>query len=175
MGKISATQTFATNHLCHMTPQCTALKKKAILSGAPDFGAMKAFLAVLNLPEEQPVEFALAILYDMLREDSSCCSIFEDLLRDNYGLFKLLSGVLLRKSEPKNEFISDKAAWLLSAVMGTAPKFFEESEVKQFLALAEGGACSELGRLDAIVNILKAGSFRKLVIQNTKFADLDFK
>jgi len=81
---------------------------------------------------------------------------------------------LARKAEPRNEFISDKAAWLLSAVMGNAPKFFNEGEVTTLLSVTEGGACSELGRLDVIVNVLKASSFRTLVIANTKITDLSF-
>merc|ERR1719343_600996 len=106
---------------------------------------MKAFLSVLTSQDESAAEYSLAMLYDMLREDSSFYGVFEDLLKEQFGFHRLMMDVLGRRGDPKNEFISDKAAWLLSAVIGNSPRSFSENEVKAFLSATEGGACSEHG------------------------------
>merc|ERR1719512_556758 len=55
--------------------------------------------------------------------------------------------------------------------MGNSPKFFSENEVKELLSSSK--ACrTELGKLDAVANLVKAAAFRKLVIADKSLMDL---
>jgi len=110
------------------------------------------------------VQWILTLLYDMLREDSSCFSVFEEALKGQVNFFKPLMAVLQRQAV--DQYIADKAAWLLTAVIGNVPRFFSEQDVKavvEALQRPSSPVCSDLGIVEAIVNLLKTDSFRVAV------------
>lgn len=138
--------------------------KKAVLVSEP--GYIKASLSALSVPDDKPVQWVLTLLYDMLREDSSCFSIFEQALKQPIGFHSTLVSVLQRAKV--DQYIADKAAWILSAVIGNVPGAFTNGEVVQVVTALQrpGTQCSEVGILDALVNMMKSDSFRKLVWQS---------
>jgi V-type H+-transporting ATPase subunit H len=59
--------------------------------------------------------------------------------------------------------VANKAAWILSSLIGHIPGQFTESQVSHVLTAIQVSDCSEIGNLDAIVNLLKADTFRSIV------------
>jgi len=91
----------------------------------------------------------------MLREDSSCYSVFDAALKKGPKLYTGLVGCL--SSSVDDFYVKDKAAWLLTAIMGSLPAYFSGKEVYEVLGLLKPDhTCSEQGSLAAIANILKA-------------------
>jgi len=117
-------------------------------------------------------EFALATVYDLLRADGSVYTVFEDVMRKLDVYSQCLAAVKAQQSV----FSADKAAYVLSALMGNVPAAFSEKQVEGFLDVlrAVSCGCSEQGQLDAVVNVLKAKEFRKLVTSNASFVSLAF-
>jgi len=157
--KYDATRNQAT-HLRHIEAEVPALKNKMIIQS--DIQVLQAAMDALTIQEERPVQWILTLLYDMLREDSSCFGVFEEALKQQVGFYKPLLAVLERQNV--DQYIADKAAWLLSAVMGNVPRFFSEQDVEAVITtLHQQPVCSDLGILEAVVNILKSDSFRVAV------------
>jgi len=158
--KYDATRSQA-GHLRLIEANVPALKNKMILQG--DVQILKGAMDALAIPEVKAVQWILTLLYDMLREDSSCFSIFEEALKQQINLYKPLLDVLERQQV--DQYVADKAAWLLTAIIGNVPRFFNEQDVKGVITTLQrsNAVCSELGILEAIVNILKSDSFRVAV------------
>lgn len=148
----------------HLEAGVPAMKTKFILQG--NFSLIQALLDGLACQEDKPVQWILTLLYDMLREDSSCYQIFEEALKMKLNLHQALVAVMQKR---KGElYITDKASWLLSAVMGHVPRLFTDGQVTSFLqtllAIAEKpGSDLAVGTLEAIVNLLKSDMFRSAV------------
>eukprot|EP00420_Gonyaulax_spinifera_P033575 CAMPEP_0197882130 /NCGR_PEP_ID=MMETSP1439-20131203/9380_1 /TAXON_ID=66791 /ORGANISM="Gonyaulax spinifera, Strain CCMP409" /LENGTH=446 /DNA_ID=CAMNT_0043501773 /DNA_START=63 /DNA_END=1403 /DNA_ORIENTATION=+ len=125
---------------------------------------MQCLMDVVTTQDERLTQWILTLLYDMLREDSSCFSLFEDVLRQQGSVSQPLRSLLSRQK--LDAYTADKAAWLLSAIIGQAPGCFSQQEVegllKQLLEPKEP-LCTELGVLEAITNLLKSDTFRGLV------------
>jgi V-type H+-transporting ATPase subunit H len=64
--------------------------------------------------------------------------------------------------------VSDKAAWILSALVGHLPGFFTDNQVNHVLTTVQVSTCSELGIMEAIVNLLKADQFRSCIWSPSK-------
>jgi len=154
---------------------------KEVINGAPDtlFYCMKAVSVLLSEGgEEKPVLWILTMLYDALREDSSLYSCFEDALKrdERTVIYTSLHGIVdkFSKAKPNNAqsvYVRDQAAWLLSAIMGYLPQYFqsrEHAQVDVFLgSLLESsepaGTEAAVGTLEAIGNLLKSDALRKIV------------
>jgi len=134
--------------------QGSAADKKAALASNPSI--LRALVDSFGA-DEKTAQWSLAVLYDLLRSDGSCFSLFED-----PSAPKIYTQTLGAVRSARNVFIADKAAWLLSGVIGNAPKGFSSGEVQGFLDALRGSACSEQGALDAVVNVLKSNEFRSL-------------
>jgi len=117
----------------------------------------------LAVKEPMLVQWILTLLYDMLREDASCYSVFEDAMKQQIDFYKPLLDLL--QIQAQDQYIADKSAWLLSAVIGHAPRFFSSQDVLAFFKVVQGPntTCSSMGILDAIVNALKADVFRNAI------------
>mmetsp|Transcript_94096 Transcript_94096/g.263385 ORF Transcript_94096/g.263385 Transcript_94096/m.263385 type:complete len:440 (-) Transcript_94096:192-1511(-) len=134
-----------------------AVKKKTMMQG--DTKILKAALEALSAQEEKVVQWVLVILYDMLREDASSFGAFETALKEQVDVMKPLMSVL--KSPRAVSFSADKAAWVLTSVIGQWPRFFAEQDVAAVVAAVQApNVCSDLGMLEAIVNLLKTAKFR---------------
>merc|ERR1712232_144065 len=71
---------------------------------------------------------------------------------------------LLKSKCGQNFYVADKAAWILSAVIGHLPRYFTESDVKTALTkITSDSGCTDLGKLEAITNFLKSDKFRSFV------------
>jgi len=137
-----------------------ALKKKTIISG--DLNILKALFSLMSSQEEKLVEWILVILYDMLREDSSCFANFVKVLQQQVDIKGPLMSILT--SQRADSFCADKAAWLLTSLIGQSPRFFDEQDVKSVVeAVQRPNVCSDLGVLEAIVNLLKTQEFRAVI------------
>jgi len=66
----------------------------------------------------------------------------------------------------------DKVAWLHSALIGHLSDRFSEQEVKDFVGSLNGSACSKLGKVEAITNLLKSTSFRGVVWKEKVVQDI---
>jgi V-type H+-transporting ATPase subunit H len=127
---------------------------------------VEACMAAVGLKDDPaPLQYILTIVYDMLREDGNCFSLFEDALRAGCTVFKPMISLLEKgSSDPQWAYVADKGAWLLSSLMSHMPKYFAEDDVKSLVSvLTSGSSCTELGVLEAITNLLKAESFRVVV------------
>lgn len=146
----------------------TADEQKAALAGNP--ALLKALVDGLTA-DERSVQFSLAVLYDLLRSDGSCFSLFEKNLAQLNFYRQAMTAV-----RANSVFVADKAAWLLSGVIGNVPMGFSASDVQAFLDVLSGSGFSgsEQGKLDAVVNVLKASSFKGLVLKTPSFMDMGF-
>lgn len=134
-----------------------AMKTKALLIGNPNlFGAA---LDALSLKEPLPVRWILGLLYDMLRADSSCFSVFDAALKNKQPVAIVLSALIGNA----NGSISDTALWLVSAIMGQCPSWFTQAEVLCLVEKLEDTDCSDLAKLEAVTNVLKNDVFRATV------------
>jgi len=138
-----------------------AIKKKMIISH--DLAILPAMMNALSVKEEKLVQWVLTLLYDMLREDSSCFSVFEAAMKQQVDFHKALSTLVTRQGV--DQYSVDKTAWLLSAVMGHCPRFFSPQAVAEFIKTVQDSntPCSPMGVLDVIVNALKADCFRHAI------------
>jgi len=126
-------------------------------------GTATACMAVLAIKDDaSPLQYILTVLYDMLREDGSCYGLFDDALKDGCNIYKPVMAMLERSREKNGDaYAADKGAWLLSAIIGHSPKYFSQQDVKLFVSLLmTGTACTELGVLEAVANLLKSEAFR---------------
>lgn len=142
--------------------QGDAKKNKDIL----EQGGIKACFAVLAIREDPaPLRYVLTIVFNTLREDSSCYKFLESSLKSGFDMEKPLNEVLQRPGV--DPYVADKSAWLLSSLMGHFPRFFNQGQVLalvQNLLMNQG--CTEQGVLDAITNILKCEGYRVPVFQH---------
>jgi len=139
----------------------TALETKALLLRSP--AVLKAaFEALSSGTAEKAMQWILTLFYDMLRDDSSCVVVFEEAMKAKVDVFGKLVAVL--KSD-MGSYTKDKAAWVLSSVIGFLPQFFSQSDVAAVTAVvcSRYSQCSPLGALEAICNLLKADHFRAFV------------
>eukprot|EP00441_Pelagodinium_beii_P038102 CAMPEP_0197650754 /NCGR_PEP_ID=MMETSP1338-20131121/31135_1 /TAXON_ID=43686 ORGANISM="Pelagodinium beii, Strain RCC1491" /NCGR_SAMPLE_ID=MMETSP1338 /ASSEMBLY_ACC=CAM_ASM_000754 /LENGTH=440 /DNA_ID=CAMNT_0043225227 /DNA_START=53 /DNA_END=1375 /DNA_ORIENTATION=+ len=147
-----------------------AIKNKSMIQG--HIHVLQACMNALSMQDQKPVQWLLTLFYDMLREDSSCYSIFEEGFKNRIDVYKPMISLL---SKSGDTYSADKVAWILSAVMSHVPHSFSEADVKNFLASLLGGACSELGQLEAITNLLKCDEFRTLVWSQQGVSDRIFR
>jgi V-type H+-transporting ATPase subunit H len=150
--------------------ETSACELKAIMQG--DLSILVALIENLgtigsDLEGVTVSQWTLTLLYNMLREDSSCFGLYEDMLKspNSQSTFKNTLMTMLRKQDV-DRYVADKGAWLLSAVMGNASVCFENADVILLVESimekkAEGP--SPLGTLDALTNLLKSAKFRKIV------------
>jgi len=140
----------------------SASKTKCVMLGSMEI--FDVCMAVFQAPEVEPVQWMLALFYELLREDSSSYQIFENGLK-RVKFYEPLMAILTRQPVPE-QYLADKASWLLSTVICHCPSFFTEQQVSAFLKACLDGpakACSQLGELDMITNLLKSDAFRRVV------------
>jgi len=142
----------------------SAAGKKIIIDRDPSI--LDAALDALAITEDAPVQWILTVLFDMLRDDSCSYDCLEDVLhkpQTQQHFNQALMGLLKRKAS--DQYIADKAAWILTAMIGNSPKLFKESQVKAVMTelLDVSTSCSELGTVEGFANLLKAGAYRKMI------------
>jgi len=137
--------------------------------------SIKACMAAMAITDDAaPLQYILTLLCDMLREDGSCYTTFEEALKNGCSIYRPIMALLERKTG--DTYVTDKAAWLLSAIIGHMPKFFSEEEVKGLLdLLLTRSSGSELGVLEAVTNLLKTETFRATVWSQAAVQALVFK
>lgn len=135
-----------------------AIKNKALIQG--NIAVLQTSMNALSMQDEKPIQYLLTLFYDLLREDSSSYSIFEEGIKNQIHVYKPLAALISRAGV--DSYSADKAAWLLSAVMCHLPRTVTEEQVSSFLdaLLDPKSAVTELGALEAITNLLKSDSFR---------------
>eukprot|EP00931_Biecheleriopsis_adriatica_P088057 TRINITY_DN62448_c0_g1_i1.p1 TRINITY_DN62448_c0_g1~~TRINITY_DN62448_c0_g1_i1.p1 ORF type:complete len:469 (+),score=115.28 TRINITY_DN62448_c0_g1_i1:72-1409(+) len=149
-----------------------AIKNKSLIQS--HIQVLQSLMNALQIQDEKPVQWILTLFYDMLREDSSSYCIFEEAAKNQINVFKPLMSVLQKPG--MDTYSTDKAAWLLSAVIGHVPGSFSQADVTGLLdSLRTPARCSELGQLEAVVNLLKSDTFRKLVWSTQGVPDMIFK
>lgn len=115
----------------------------------------------LAVDDEKAVQWMVTLLCDMLREDSMSYGVFEDAARNGINIFDPF--VNLVKKANRDFYVADRALWVLSALMGHLQSTFEASQVEALVGLMTNKTCSELGRLEAITNLLKSDLYRAAV------------
>mmetsp|Transcript_2434 Transcript_2434/g.5221 ORF Transcript_2434/g.5221 Transcript_2434/m.5221 type:complete len:450 (+) Transcript_2434:126-1475(+) len=152
----------------------TTADNKSTLQSNP--AALDACLSALTITDVKPVQYMLTVLYDMVREDSSCYSIYDAALASGIRVDQSLMDLMARTGDT---YTCDKAAWMLSAIIGHAPQYFSETQVTGVVAAVlqkkMSGLCSELGTLEALTNLMKADAFRKLVWEHQNVPDTVFR
>jgi len=123
---------------------------------------LSACMKAVGVTEDvTPARWILTLICDMLREDSSCFGLFENV--SPAGPLMLTVPLLTAiQRQGADQYVADRAAWLLSAVIGHSPTNFKQQQVQDFLdlILRQNQTCSEVGVLDAAVNVMKANVFR---------------
>lgn len=123
-----------------------------------------ALVAVLRLEADvHPAQYALTILYEVVRENSSryetmCAALAGTTV---YGDF-----LQILERHGVDTYTGDRAAFMLSGFMCRARTHaFSEDEVKYFVQSLTNNKfpVTESGRLDALVNIVKIDRWRPLV------------
>jgi len=138
----------------------------------------KACMGVMGITNDAaPLQYILTVLCDMVREDGSCYSVFEEALKNGCNIYKPLLGPLERKNTDADwACVADKSAWLLSSLISHMPRHFSQEDVKGFLSLLlADSALSELGVLETVTNLLKAETFRALVWSQPSVPSIIFK
>jgi V-type H+-transporting ATPase subunit H len=147
-----------------------AMKNKALIQG--NIAVLQSSMNALSMQDEKPMQYLLTLFYDLLREDSSSYSIFEEGVKNQINVYKPLAALISRAGV--DSYSADKAAWLLSAVMCHLPRTVTEDQVSSFLdaLLDPKSTVTELGVLEAITNLLKSDAFRRLTWAHKGVADL---
>lgn len=159
-------------HLKLIELEGPVLVNKAIMAG--NMAVVQGFMDGLMIQDDQPKQWILTLFFDMLREDSSCFVLFEDALKSQMRFYKPLMALLGKAN--LDAYIADKAAWLLTAVIGHVPRFFEKEDVGAALGLLmQTGGCTKLGVLEAITNLLKSDEFRGQVWTHPGVTERIFK
>eukprot|EP00933_Yihiella_yeosuensis_P053782 TRINITY_DN52076_c0_g1_i1.p1 TRINITY_DN52076_c0_g1~~TRINITY_DN52076_c0_g1_i1.p1 ORF type:complete len:445 (-),score=106.94 TRINITY_DN52076_c0_g1_i1:174-1508(-) len=137
-----------------------AVKNKALIQG--NISVLQACMNALSMPDDKPVQWLLTLFYDMLREDGSAYSLFEEGDKSQINVYKPLMDLVTKPGV--DSYTADKAAWLLSAVISHVPRGFTQDQVMAFLkASLDSRQCTELGVIEAITNLLKNDEFRAAV------------
>jgi len=142
----------------------TALQKKDYFVGDPEL--FQACLDALGVDKPEAAQWMVTFVYDMLREDNSTFDVFEDILHKSSKQKDafLISLTTIMVKHNADRYVADRCAWILTAVIGNSPKVFTDKEVQSVVGKFEGQTtCTELGILEALCNLLKAGDFRPLV------------
>jgi len=158
---VASRPSFSNASLNNLDATATAQAKKAMLQADANL-LPSAIATIATLSDEKPLQFLLTYFYDMLRDDSSTYCVFEDDLKKASNFY----GSLLKSFQgAKDKYSADKAAWLLTAVIGNIPSAFTVKEAQEVATVLQrsDSPCSELGALDALVNLLKADAFRKTI------------
>lgn len=147
----------------------TITTEKAILAG--NQGMIVAYMEVIrgisasgkggSSDDEMTFLWILSLIYNMLREDSSCYSLFEPMLRDGKFPFGQTLLDIIRTAD-HGAIAVNQAAWIYSAMVGNLPTYFKEQHVTDLVAALDDNM-SDLGKLEALVNLLKSSHFRGLV------------
>jgi len=142
--------------------KASPVETKTLLLGKP-FVLKAAFEAVDTSVDEGAVQWILTVFYDMLRADASCFAVFEEALKTNNDLKAKLLAVL--QAGNFKTYTKDKAAWVLSAVIGYLPQYFSQNDITELTSVVCSAycQCSHLGALEAVCNLLKADFFRLFV------------
>jgi V-type H+-transporting ATPase subunit H len=134
---------------------------------------MVSAMSALKCKEEKPVQWMLTLFYDAMREDGSTYVAFEDAFKKNVSIKAPLMDVFNRTE--LDPYTADKAAWLFSSLVVNVPRFFEVADVEKFLdTILSNGSISDLGKLEAITNVLKGDAFRALVYSKPGIHELVF-
>mmetsp|Transcript_74473 Transcript_74473/g.130186 ORF Transcript_74473/g.130186 Transcript_74473/m.130186 type:complete len:445 (-) Transcript_74473:171-1505(-) len=120
-------------------------------------------MVAMTVTDDSALAYVLTALYNMLREDSSCYKIFEDAVKSGTDMTPMCD---LLKRPRLSKYVADKAAWVLSAVMAHQPRSFDMGKVSDFVKIVEGSDCNELGKVEAITNLLKCASYRVAIFKN---------
>jgi len=123
---------------------------------------LKACIQATAIRSDQTArQVALLFLYDAFREDSSLYSQCEGVLRqpDGHGFFRKHLEPNLTQPDP---FSADKAAWILSSIMTNCSYHYTKEDARVVLdrIFSKECKCSNLGKLEATCNLLKAVDFR---------------
>jgi len=149
--------------LGQVAPGHTLKTKEAIQKGPEILEACMLVLSMSAGDEAtlQALQYTLTLLLDLLREDSSCFSNFEQAFRTK----KLRVDVLQQLMKHDNWYVADKAAWLLTVLIGHAQQYFSQEFVQDVCAnlLDTPSKRTELGNLEAITNLLKSERYRVFV------------
>lgn len=169
----SETRSFA-SLLGQVSANTPASELKAAIKREPQI--LQACMQAMQISDSQPMQYVLTILFDLLREDSSCFGLFADALRNKVDFWKPFTALLQNKNV--DPYVADKASYLLTAIMCHSPSYFNEDDVNHVCNLlcgANKGRTSEIGTLDAITNLLKLDEYRALVFNKMEVSTCVFR
>jgi|EP00927_Polykrikos_kofoidii_P059813 V-type H+-transporting ATPase subunit H len=127
---------------------------------------VQACMDALTVDDEKAVQWIVTLLCDMLREDSMSYGVFEDASQSGVNIFQPFFNLVNKKTSGSDFYSADRAVWILSALMGHMQTGFEFGQVEALVVLMTNKSlptCSELGRLEAITNLLKSDTYRASV------------
>jgi V-type H+-transporting ATPase subunit H len=132
--------------------------------------------AVVNAAKSQGAGWLYSFLYDKLRSELGLMDCFDEFLKDNKASLqnmnlKSVGGATLADKVAA----SDKVAWLHSAMIGHLSDRFTEQDVTDFVDSLKGSQCSDLGKVEAITNLLKSTSFRGMVWKRPGVEEIIYK
>lgn len=114
----------------------------------------------------EPQQYLFTILVDLLREDASCYNVFAKAFEETLapsGFYKDMLALLMKRD--CDQYVADKVAYLLTAIVGHFPQHFNASHVTDIVQYICGAGVrtTDVGALSAITNLLKSDQFRQLV------------
>jgi V-type H+-transporting ATPase subunit H len=126
----------------------------------PNADALQALIKTAGSKVKQSdyTMYAMSGIYNVLRSDPTLFEKFDSPL-----------GVIQRGQGIKDDLtlagrsaeVASKVAWFHSALIGHLPDHFQADDVTAFASALAEGKCTDLGNLEAIVNVLKAPQFRE--------------
>eukprot|EP00406_Dinophysis_acuminata_P008109 CAMPEP_0179236656 /NCGR_PEP_ID=MMETSP0797-20121207/14039_1 /TAXON_ID=47934 /ORGANISM="Dinophysis acuminata, Strain DAEP01" /LENGTH=442 /DNA_ID=CAMNT_0020943917 /DNA_START=55 /DNA_END=1384 /DNA_ORIENTATION=+ len=152
----------------------SVLKTKAYIQD--NMTMLKSCMELLKTEADpNPTKWILTLFHDMLREDSSCFSLFESALQNQIPITVPLNVVLGRDTQAHVRPGQGGLAALRDHRADA--KYFSEQDVTSLLSmvLAPSSPCSELGVLDTLTNLLKSHAFRRLVWKHEGAPECIFK
>jgi len=125
-----------------------------------------------NLHNDDGQRYVLMQLHEGCRADSSCYNLLVKQAPNN--LVDNISQLLKRAN--LDEYVANKAAYLLTAIMSHGGSFQYQGDLDKVMgALFDGAKLSEQGVVDAVANLLKCDQFRKTVWDEQKAKSAIFK
>jgi len=159
-------------------PKDTSAKTyKAVIASNPQ--VLDACFEAMKL-DQAAAQWVLNIFQNMLREDASCFSIFEEALKAKNDVYEKFMAVM----EAGDESNRTVAAWILTCIIGYLSRFFTDEKAKdpakkvKDLAknITDNAGKNELAAVELLTNLLKSDTFRSMLWKESNvqklFSDL---
>lgn len=131
---------------------------KASWKDPSNIAALIKTAAAINAGDHSGAKFGMHGVYQCLREDVALFDCWDNALK-KMKIDEVAKDMSL--AQYTDAAVADKTAWVYSALIAHCSDHFSEKHVADFVGSL--APCSDLGKLEAVVNLLKSPTYRAFV------------